>query len=133
MRQQRYIARVGVYYEYHPLIFKLQNVLPSSNGMTEVMKFTRRQINNRMDASEAEKAQQGNLYDVFLEKLLKLHEEQPEKCSLLDVFSTCLANIGAGSETTSVSLSGILHNLISYPNTFQKVRHVLPPGLHVLT
>ena len=61
--------------------------------------------------------------DDFLTKLLRMHTLQPEKFTMEAVISTCITNIGAGSDTTSVSLAGILNCLMRAPDTLEKVGH----------
>ncbi|KAK5240450.1 hypothetical protein LTS06_012451, partial [Exophiala xenobiotica] len=60
--------------------------------------------------------------DDFLTKLLRMHALQPDKFSMADVYATCGTNIGAGSDTTSVSLAGIMYCLMRNPQSLQKLR-----------
>ncbi|ORY15884.1 cytochrome P450 [Clohesyomyces aquaticus] len=39
-----------------------------------------------------------------------------------EVFLTCMSNIGAGSDTTSIGLCAVLWYLLKYPETFAKLR-----------
>jgi cytochrome P450 len=59
--------------------------------------------------------------DDFLTKLLRMHALQPDKFSMANVYATCGTNIGAGSDTTSVSLAGIMYCLMGNPQSLQKV------------
>lgn len=56
----------------------------------------------------------------FLVRMLKMHEEDPEMFNMMNVFSTCMANIAAGSDTTSIILSAILWYLLKVPETLTK-------------
>jgi len=58
----------------------------------------------------------------FLSKLLRLHADNPEKVSMTDVFMTCMTNIGAGSDTTGLSLSAVLYYLCKNPDAMRKLR-----------
>ena len=58
--------------------------------------------------------------DDFLASVLKMHEEDPEKFNMINVFSTCMANTAAGSDITSISLSAILWYFLE-PETFNKI------------
>jgi cytochrome P450 len=42
--------------------------------------------------------------DAFLKKLLDMQAKNPDTISNADIFTTCITNIGAGSDSTSVSL-----------------------------
>jgi cytochrome P450 len=58
----------------------------------------------------------------FLSKLLRLHADNPEKVTMSDVFGTCMANIGAGSDTTGISLSAVIYYLCKNPEAMRKLR-----------
>lgn len=103
---------------------QLVKLLPGP-GMAFVGSFTQEQIAQRMSVSEKAK-EMPERTDDFLGKVLRMHEEQPDKFTMTDVFTTCITNIGAGSDTTSISLSGILLNLIKQPSAMQKVSLKLP-------
>ncbi|PVH78052.1 cytochrome P450 [Cadophora sp. DSE1049] len=40
-----------------------------------------------------------------------------------DVFSTCMTNIGAGSDTTSISLGSVIYNLCRYPDAMKALKN----------
>ncbi|KAJ4260730.1 hypothetical protein NW757_001112 [Fusarium falciforme] len=61
-----------------------------------------------------------------------LHEDNPAKFPLDAVQSTCLVNIGAGSDTTSISLCSILYNLMTHPDALQKLRDEIDQKLQEL-
>ena len=58
----------------------------------------------------------------FLEKMLNAQEAEPEKISLMDVHSLGQTNVGAGSDTTALSLSAILYYLIKSPHILRRLR-----------
>lgn len=115
-----YCANVGVYSEWHPWVSKLVKLLPNS-GMAYLQTFTQEQIQNRLAQAGSEKLVHVGGGD-FLTKLLHMHGDQPDYITMRDVFVGCITNIGAGSDTTSVSLSGILYHLIKNPRVLAKVR-----------
>ena len=39
-----------------------------------------------------------------------------------DVFSTCMTNIGAGSDTTSISLGSVIYDLCRYPAAMKALK-----------
>ena len=59
--------------------------------------------------------------DDFLARVLKMHEEDPVKFNMTNVFLTCMANIAAGNSITSISLSAILWYLLKALEVFDKV------------
>lgn len=104
---------IGVYPWTHLPAFKL-SALFGKNARSNLQTFTQAQIRDKMaskDPSENEN---------FLSKLLKLHAEG--KLNMMEVFGTCASNIGAGSDTTSIALTGILWYLVKSPEALGKVR-----------
>ncbi len=63
----------------------------------------------------------------FLGTALRVHAQQPDKLPIKDVFGATLANIGAGSDTTSVSLASIMYHLITSPESLRRVSHISAP------
>jgi hypothetical protein len=111
----RYCASVGVYSELHSWIFKPVMMLGAS-GFAHMINFTAKQISEQ-------KASPGK--DDFLSRVLAMNKENPENFTDLDVFITCITNIGAGSDTTSISLTSIIYHLIKEPRCFEKVQSLL--------
>ncbi len=96
-------------------------MLPSP-GMSYLATFTGEQIQERLKGSGDGKKVVSANDNNFLSQVLRMHSDQPDKFTMQDVFTTCITNIGAGSDTTSISLSSILLNLIKYPEILRKVR-----------
>ena len=40
----------------------------------------------------------------------------------MDIFTMCQSNIGAGSDTTAISLSAIVYNLLKYPESYRRLK-----------
>lgn len=121
-----YISHVGVYSELHPFLYRLQTRLSTKSkgvGAAAITDFTARQLAERISVAgdEDKKAGQGD----FLSKLLKLHRENPEKVSMRDVRVACETNIGAGSDTTGISLSSVMYHLYTHPVVLAKLRKEL--------
>ncbi|KAK5054408.1 hypothetical protein LTR84_001298 [Exophiala bonariae] len=118
-----YSANVGVYAEFHSFLSRF-TALVNGSGMSYMLGFTQTQIAKHETHNEkAPAASQVNTSTStdFLTKLLQIKQEQPRKISDEDVFGACLTNIGAGSDTTSISLSGILYWLIINPRAHQRL------------
>ncbi|KAJ5805942.1 uncharacterized protein N7503_003544, partial [Penicillium pulvis] len=115
-----YSARVGVYSEWHPLLSKLVMLLPMS-GISHLQAFAEQQISTASNnlghgRDDSVKVGQGG---SFLTRLLKMHSDDPSKMSKADIFTTCITNIGAGSDTTSVSLTSVMYRLMANPSKYE--------------
>ncbi|KAJ2901597.1 hypothetical protein MKZ38_001617 [Zalerion maritima] len=117
----KYCALVGVEHELHRPLWWLLNKLPAS-GLVHIARFTAEQLaHGKKDlgaASEADLASRQN----FLSQLFRLQKKDPQKFPDSAIFSTCITNIGAGSDTTSISLCSVLHNLMTHPLALEKLR-----------
>ncbi|KAM5361846.1 hypothetical protein ACJZ2D_012876 [Fusarium nematophilum] len=114
-----YTAKVGVYPEWHNLVFKLSNLF-GRRGFGSLTEFTAKQIQERLSQlTDKESPPDG---DDFLTSVLQLHRQDPVQFPMEKVFLTCLQNIGAGTDTTSISLSAILWYLVTNPRCLAKLR-----------
>ena len=115
-----YCANVGVYAEIHWYLTKILSLLPATGG-GYLRQFVRDQIDDHM----AVKNTKGNTEQrqCFLTKLVEMRKASPQTFTHQDVFDACITNIGAGSDTTSISLTAILYHLMINPDKLQIVRH----------
>lgn len=114
-----YAAHVGVFSEWHTQIAGLlSKFAKEDSGMSAMLKFAQNQMAERTSVPTAKVETGGD----FLSKLLRIHYDDPEKIGMGDVFGTCLTNIGAGSDTTSISLSSVIYHLCRFPNTMQQLK-----------
>jgi len=120
-----YAANIGVYSELHPYIQKAM-VLWSTRGrkakgrqnLAYLAEFTQKQLEERI---LQQKKLDSDSVD-FMTRLLLLHEENPDKMPLASLFNSCMTNIGAGSDTTAISLSSVVYHLLKYPYAMKKLR-----------
>jgi cytochrome P450 len=98
---------------------KLLDFLPAA-GIAHLATFTLQQISETRKMLADSKSSGSS--DAFLKKLLDMQAKNPDTISNADIFTTCITNIGAGSDSTSVSLTAILYNLCKHPKVYQKVR-----------
>ncbi|QKX54964.1 uncharacterized protein TRUGW13939_02054, partial [Talaromyces rugulosus] len=97
----KYAARVGIFPEWHKYLFKLFIRSKNLNGMAHVRSFANENL------------------EAHYTKLIQ--EMDPSKISKDEIALTCSTNIGAGSDTTSISLSATLYFLTLYPETLRKL------------
>ena len=125
----KYGTLVGVYASWHPLLFDMfgRLGLGGATGRNSLIKF----VTERLEQRRAENASKGIDRRVakaedapmdFLEKLMIANEADPEKVTPGHVFLIGMGNIIAGSDTTAVSLTSILYNLLKNPYTMEKLR-----------
>ncbi|KAL2837823.1 cytochrome P450 [Aspergillus pseudodeflectus] len=115
-----YAANVGIFAEWHPILSRILALFPSS-GMRHLVAFAERQIGQGQEKLEA-KGSYAQSSASFLEKLLGMHYQSQGKISMADLFTTCITNIGAGSDSTSISLTAILYNIFKHPTVYEKLR-----------
>lgn len=89
-----------------------------------MVNFVQGQVRTRMEQVGLEMYASAEEND-FLGTILRMHGQNPDRIHLADVNMYPLTNIGAGSDTTSVSLAGIMYNLIISPDKLQRVRDLL--------
>jgi cytochrome P450 len=119
----KYAARVGIYSEWHWLLFYLNAILaPNMKGMVYTIKFIQRHIDSRMnDKRPLLKTNEKTPVD-FVTRFLILRELSPEKVHKQDIESAAFNNFGAGSDTTSVSLCAVIYFLSLNPEVLSKLR-----------
>lgn len=82
--------------------------------MVKIIKFVREEMKKyAMDKPIGD--------NFFLARALRLHKEKPDYFTNTEVYSTAAANINAGSDTTSISLTAVMWNLLKHPESFAKV------------
>jgi len=121
----------GVYASWYPWAYWImERIAPNSGpaGRTYIMGFVMELIRKRkqqQSAEETEKAQFEQREDApmdFLSKMMRARQQDPNKVSDYHIFMMGLSNVGAGSDTTAISLSAILYYLLKNPATMQKLR-----------
>jgi cytochrome P450 len=114
-----YSTFVGIYPFLHRIIFPY---LPTTGGHGYVGKFTNEQISKREQAIHSEKQTDETEPSDLAWKFLKTHITDPAKMTYKDVFTMCQSNIGAGSDTTALTLSATLYYLLKYPATYKRLQ-----------
>ncbi|KIX09183.1 uncharacterized protein Z518_00262 [Rhinocladiella mackenziei CBS 650.93] len=127
-----YSTLAGIYAWAHPYLYAIMERIPGSGaaGRNFLMKFVQQRIAERNHAranlSTSEKqrpldANDGTPQD-FLDKLTDAHERDPQRVTPYHIFMMGLSNIIAGSDTTAVSLSSVLYNLVTHPSVLERLR-----------
>ncbi|KAK1856650.1 hypothetical protein CCHR01_00620 [Colletotrichum chrysophilum] len=117
----KYCALVGIEHELHRPLWWLITKLPAA-GLMHVANFTTRELENGRQVYDSERLDKSAVRKDFMSKLFRLQDENPDKFPSSAIFATCMTNIGAGSDTTSISLCAILYDLITNPNVLDKLR-----------
>ncbi|KAH6999394.1 cytochrome P450, partial [Ilyonectria destructans] len=122
----KYCANIGILHEIHdPLSWLMARL--SSSSINHVGNFTQNQIKEGKKEFSAKAG--GPKKQDFLSKILQLHNENPERFPETAIYTTCITNIGAGSDTTSISICSILFNLMNTPTALLKLRQEIDEKL----
>lgn len=113
-----YSTFVGIFPFLHRWLFPL---LPSSGGHAYVSNFTKEKIAARAVSMKDFERQEDDGPADFMTKFFKVHEASPERMTRKDIFTMCQSNIGAGSDTTAITLSAIFYHLIKNPESMRKL------------
>ncbi|KAL3423004.1 cytochrome p450 pisatin [Phlyctema vagabunda] len=113
---------LGLFPSLHqPLLSLLQKL---SRGAPKGVAFIEAYSEHLIEARREEKVSDEGPSD-FIAKFLKIQNENPAKITDKDIRVSAVANVGAGSDTTSITLSAILYCLCKNPSTMKKLRQEL--------
>jgi cytochrome P450 len=114
-----YSTLVGIFPWIHTYLYPM---LPKTGGHAYIFGFTLKQVNDRQRALKDPKNTERKGPPDIMTKILMSHEENPEKITRVDLITMCQTNIGAGSDTTAITLSSIFYHLMKHPLSFQRLR-----------
>ncbi|KZL77639.1 cytochrome P450 oxidoreductase [Colletotrichum tofieldiae] len=125
-----YSSLAGIFPWFHkyvmPLLRKLDNRSRDSTGMY-VMTFTQKTIDDERASPKSVMEVKGqedgaDAGETFLSKYLAKHSSNPNEFTNYHILTGCAVNIFAGSDTTGISLSAVLYNLLKNPDSMAKLR-----------
>jgi cytochrome P450 len=118
--RNHYSTFVGLFPSWlHRMLFPL---LPTTGGHGYVGKYTMDEIASRESLLKSPDVKERDGKPDFVSRFFQIRQEDPEKMSKLDIFTMCQSNIGAGSDTTAISLSAIVYNLLKHPETYKRLK-----------
>lgn len=118
-----YAARVGIYSFLHPILFWF-NMLVNAKGMGYLLNFVQDIVTTRMGKPLPD-GKDENAPEDFITKFQRIRQENPEKINKDDIMASAIANISAGSDTTSISLTSVIFHLCKFPDVLAKLRNEL--------
>lgn len=121
-----YSTFVGLFPSLHHFLFPL---LPKSGGHGYVANYTKSQISSREELLKISDTNEREGPPDFVSKFLRMNAEEPSKMTAVDIFTICQSNIGAGSDTTSITLSAVLYYLLKYPATYRRLQEEIDAGI----
>ncbi|KAJ5588333.1 cytochrome P450 pisatin demethylase [Penicillium hordei] len=107
----------GLYVWLRPIFMKLSEYL--GMDQTYVTNFSFQHI---QEAKATIKNYRTDLPSHMTMKVVQAQAQNPEKLSDYDILATASANVGAGSDTTAISLSSILYHLLQAPRCMERLR-----------
>lgn len=109
-----YGSMAGLVPEIHPLYLWLQNVFPIESYLKTLQRVIGQQIGART------KGESSSDRKDFLAKCIELNKAG--KLEHLTMNNVIGANVGAGSDTTGISLTAVIYYLMKNPHCLQKLR-----------
>ncbi|KAM6529355.1 hypothetical protein FALCPG4_007491 [Fusarium falciforme] len=110
-----YLARIGLLPDLHPLARRLTGKDTKARALVD---YTFGQIDRYR--REKNTAASHTQYATFLQKLLDMHDA--DKITMVNIQDAAGSNLGAGSDTTAITLSSALYYLYRNPKVLAKLR-----------
>ncbi|EEU38516.1 uncharacterized protein NECHADRAFT_55247 [Fusarium vanettenii 77-13-4] len=115
-----FLAYLGIIPNLVPWVLGLSAVLGRKSNTSVLVSYAFAQIDRNREANVHSTTKDTKKYDTFLKKLLDM--EAQGRLKLPNVLDACGSNIGAGSDTTAVTLSSTLYFLFRNPDKLDKLR-----------
>ncbi|OQE08993.1 hypothetical protein PENFLA_c121G03101 [Penicillium flavigenum] len=112
------MARLGLLPALQKPYRILEKLIFGGHPMARVINYVTSQCQKHRDSNTGAKMK--SQYNTFLRKILEL--EAAHKVEMKNVFDACGSNIGAGSDTTGITLSAAIYYLYRNPDKLAKLR-----------
>lgn len=104
-----WLAHVPWFWRLHNFLMPvIGNHLAINNREGTIRDYTMREVQSRME--------RGSDRPDILGKLFEIHQEKPKEMDMTNICSVANENIGAGSDTTAISLRAMLYFLLTHPD-----------------
>lgn len=90
-----------------------------------VREFASVELERKLETVQAAEEDLGNpnsASEDFITKLLRIKSQDPSKITDNDIAAVCTMNVGAGSDTTSISMTSAIINLLKNPRVLARLR-----------
>lgn len=114
-----YAALMGVF----PWIHDKISVFGPLVGLRYIIRYVNQSLEERRQAKN--QGQDFSSVPDFVSKFFVNNEKDPQGFTVLHIFGGAATNVVAGTDTTAISLSGIMRQLISHPEVLAKLRDEL--------
>jgi cytochrome P450 len=119
-----YSSAIGMFHSWHQTILTLLSKMSTEvKGTAFIDAYADQLIASQRESKMIDTNPDGP--SDFITKFLTPQRENPEKMTDKDIRVSIGANLGAGSYTTSITLSAILYHLYKNPETMKKLREEL--------
>jgi cytochrome P450 len=107
----------GLYVWLYPMFMKIGKYLGMDQSYANTFSFQHIQ-----EAKVTMKNYHADLPSYMTMKMVQAQAQNPEKLSDYDILTTAGSNVGAGSDTTAISLSSVMYHLLHVPACMEKLR-----------
>jgi len=115
-----FLGFMGVVPDLVPWIIGLTSLLGKKSNTGVLINYTVDTISKSREANKHSTVKDTKQYDTFLKKVLD--REAQGSFKMPNIMDACSSNIGAGSDTTAITLSSALYYLYTNPDKLAKVR-----------
>ncbi|TPR06625.1 Cytochrome P450 family protein [Aspergillus niger] len=112
---------IGLFIMLRPLIMKILRLM-GLLGTDALADFAERNVKMGGSRKATYGAESIGSYSPMLNKLLEAKKAAPGKFTEWDIMANVISNVGAGSDTTAISLSAVFYFIYSNPETLQRLR-----------
>lgn len=115
-----FLAYMGIIPNLVPWVIGLSAALGINSKASTLVGYTCEQIEKHSALNAETTPKDSKKYDTFLKKVSEMKAQK--RIKMPNILDACGSNIGAGSDTTAVTLSAALYFLYSNPAKLSKLR-----------